>query len=131
MTTQQSAPWGLGAISHREPGSNSYTYDTSAGAKSYAYVVDSGVQINHSEFQGRAIAGHSVFPGAHVDTNGHGTHVAGTIAGKTYGVVKKVSGNPAPIIFIPSVRCTKLTLLGPDYLCQGLSGTRKLYFGHT
>lgn len=55
----------------------------------WAYVIDTGVYTQHSEFQGRAFLGYNAYPGVtNVDRNGHGTHVAGTIIGKTYGVAK-------------------------------------------
>jgi len=89
VVTQEDAPWGLGAISHRVPGSDEYIYDEAAGEATFAYVVDSGIRETHEQFEGRATAAWTAFDGDHEDTNGHGTHVAGTIAGRDYGVAKK------------------------------------------
>jgi len=92
--TQNGAPWGLSRISHREAltlGSfNKYLYDDEAGEGVTSYVIDTGVNVNHQDFDGRAKWGKTIPQGdADADGNGHGTHCAGTIGSKHYGVAKK------------------------------------------
>ncbi|PNY25242.1 Serine protease prots [Tolypocladium capitatum] len=83
------APWGLGRISHKASGESSYNYDSSAGEGTCAYVIDTGVDDTHPEFEGRATLIKSFVSGQDQDGNGHGTHVSGTIGSKSYGVAKK------------------------------------------
>ncbi|KAI6352180.1 hypothetical protein MCOR25_009513 [Pyricularia grisea] len=91
VTTQSSAPWGLASVSSRTSGATTYRYDTTAGSGIYAYVVDSGINIAHTDFGGRAVRGYNAAGGTFSDTLGHGSHVAGTIGGRTYGVAKSVN----------------------------------------
>ncbi|MET1073927.1 MAG: S8 family peptidase [Umezawaea sp.] len=90
-TTQANPPsWGLDRVDQANlPLSSSYDF-TSTGAGVTAYVIDTGVRISHSTFGGRASNGRDFVDGDNVaqDGNGHGTHVAGTIAGKEYGIAK-------------------------------------------
>ena len=89
---QENATWGLGSISHRAPNSTEYLYDESAGEGTWAYVLDTGIYIEHEEFEGRAHLGYNAFPNlAFEDTDVHGTHCAGTIASRKYGVAKKAN----------------------------------------
>ena len=86
--TQSNPPWGLDRIDQRNrPLSATYTYNfTGAGVR--AYVIDTGIRTTHTQFGGRASNVFDAFGGSGADCNGHGTHVAGTIGGSTYGVAK-------------------------------------------
>ena len=88
--TQPSPPWGLDRVDQRAlPLSGGFTW-ASNGAGVRAYVIDTGIRYTHADFGGRAVHGTdlSATPNGGVDCHGHGTHVAGTIGGSTYGVAK-------------------------------------------
>lgn len=85
--------WGLDRISQRQlPLTGQYPYPDHAGEGVDVYVIDTGVNILHEDFEGRAIWGVTTPQGDQdKDGHGHGTHVASTIAGKLYGVAKKAN----------------------------------------
>jgi subtilisin family serine protease len=90
LATENNATWGLDRIDQRNrPLSGTYTYPTTASNVT-AYVIDTGIMYTHSDFGGRASFGYDAVGTGGVDCNGHGTHVAGTIGGATYGVAKGV-----------------------------------------
>ena len=91
-TTQPNPPsWGLDRIDARSGLNNSYSY-TPDGSGVTVYIIDSGIRITHTDFGGRASVGIDLVDPADgmngQDCNGHGTHVAGTVAGTLHGVAK-------------------------------------------
>jgi cerevisin len=93
-STEKGAPWGLARISHRKALGfstfNQYLYTADAGEGVDVYVIDTGTNIEHVDFEGRATWGKTIPANdADIDGNGHGTHCSGTVAGKKYGVAKK------------------------------------------
>jgi subtilisin family serine protease len=96
LTKQVYAPWNLGRISARSRGASDYVYDDSAGTGTVAYIVDNGIRLDHPDFEGRAYFGTNTLIGDTYESSGahcghHGTHVAGTVGGKTFGVAKNTT----------------------------------------
>ena len=103
--SQRGPPWGLARISHppglKFPTFARYDYDANAGLGVNVYVIDTGIFTSHIGFEGRAKWGVTILENnIDDDGNGRGTHLAGTIASRKYGVAKKA--NVIASAFFPS-----------------------------
>ncbi len=122
-TTQSPATWGLDRIDQRNlPLNNAYTY-TPTGQGVTAYIVDTGVLASHNELSGRVAAGYTAINDGRgtTDCNGHGTHVAGTVGGTTYGVAKQVTIKPVRVLDCNGSGSTSGVIAGVDWVTSNHS----------
>ncbi|MGP3979308.1 S8 family peptidase [Streptomyces sp. 8N114] len=123
--TQTNPPWGLDRIDQKSKQLNrKYTYPAGAGAGVTAYVIDTGVRISHSDFGGRASYGYDAVDKDKTaqDGNGHGTHVAGTIAGTKYGVAKKAKIVAVRVMNNNGSGTTAIAIAGVDWVTKHHKG---------
>ena len=102
-------PWGLDRIDQQSSFDRTYTYWSNAGAGVRVYIIDTGIATAHPDFGGRASNVFDAFGGSGQDCNGHGTHVAGTVGGKKYGVAKRVTLLGVRVLGQPGIACSKGT----------------------
>ena len=124
--TQDNPPsWGLDRIDQAETaGDSKYTYPDSAGEGATAYVIDTGVRISHKDFGGRASYGFDAVDNddSADDGNGHGTHVAGTIAGEAHGVAKKAKIVAVRVLDDQGSGTTEQVVAGIDWVTENHQG---------
>jgi subtilisin family serine protease len=119
--TQNNPPsWGLTRVSQKKLDlSQPFKYNSISGSGVTAYVVDTGVYVEHSDFGGRATFGANFIDGSpNTDQNGHGTHVAGTIGGTTYGVAKKVKIVGVKVLDAKGNGATSGVVAGMDWVAS-------------
>ncbi|WP_404961391.1 S8 family peptidase [Streptomyces sp. 147326] len=124
--TQEKPPsWGLDRIDQAATaGDDKYTYPDGGGEGVTAYVIDTGVRISHKDFSGRAAHGFDAIDNDDTadDGNGHGTHVAGTIAGTSHGVAKKAKVVAVRVLDDNGSGTTEQVVAGIDWVTKNHSG---------
>ncbi len=111
--------WGLDRIDQRTGLDHAYHYATDASGVTI-YVIDSGVDARHPDFQGRVAPGRDFLNGGSdtADTNGHGTRLAGLAAGKDYGVAKGAQIVPVRVLDKDGGGATDQIIAGIDWVAQ-------------
>ena len=130
-TIQPSAPWGLDRIDQPNlPLDGTYQYATSGagdfdstGSGVKAYVIDTGIRSTHVDFGGRVVSGYDGIVDGSQDCNGHGTHVAGTIGGTTYGVAKAVTLVPVRVFGCSGSTTVSAIISGINWVIADHTGT--------
>ncbi|EPC7287361.1 S8 family peptidase [Acinetobacter baumannii] len=119
-TTQSNPDWGLDRIDQKAlPLNSTYSY-LQTGSGTTAYIVDTGILSSHQEFSGRVLSGYTAISDGNgtTDCNGHGTHVAGTIGGTTYGVAKNVNLVPIRILGCDGSGASSNVIAGLDWILK-------------
>lgn len=117
---QDNATWGLDRIDQRDlPLDTKYNFDTD-GTGVTAYIIDTGIRTTHVEFGGRATGGFTAINDGNgsSDCHGHGTHVAGTVGGTTYGVAKNVTLVAVRVLDCSGSGSNSGVIAGIDYVTQ-------------
>ncbi len=120
FASQSPATWGLDRVDQRDlPLNNTYTYNQT-GQGVHAYIIDTGVRASHQEFAGRMGNGtDTVGDGQNGnDCNGHGTHVAGTVGGTTYGLAKQVTIHRVRVLNCQGSGTNAGVISGVDWVTQ-------------
>jgi subtilisin family serine protease len=126
LAEEASSSWGLDRIDQKWlPLNSTYHYDVT-GIGVTAYVIDTGIQIAHQDFGGRAHFGYDFEGGSSLDCNGHGTHVAGTIGGTTYGVAKGVTLVSVRVLDCAGNGSTSGVISGIDWMTKQTPETPKV-----
>lgn len=118
--TQSNPVWDLDRIDqHNLPLSKSFNYNKT-GSGVNAYIVDTGILASHQEFNGRVQTGYSAIADNNGtnDCNGHGTHVAGTVGGSTYGIAKNVGLVPVRVLDCAGSGAMSGVIAGLDWIIQ-------------
>ena len=129
-TTQTGATWGLDRIDQRaRPVNGTYSY-TGTGSGVKAYIIDTGIHFTHADFGGRAIRGTDTVTAGGLggllgggggstngqDCHGHGTPVAGTVGGTTYGVAKQATLVAVRVLGCDGSGATSGVIAGVDWV---------------
>jgi len=135
--TQQNVPsWGIARVSQkgRVPTGgirNDYFYDTiTSGEGVDVYILDTGIYIQHNEFQGRARYGVNYADDVDTDENSHGTHCAGIVGGRTFGIAKTVALISVKIMGANGSGTIANILRGIEWVTQEHQRTRRPSVAH-
>lgn len=100
VSPENQVTWGLDRVDQADRPLDTQYHFTQTGAGVHAFIVDTGIRADHAEFAGRVLAGFTTIADGNGtnDCYGHGTHVAGTVGGVTWGVAKAVSLIPVRVL---------------------------------
>lgn len=125
--TQDNPPsWGLDRIDQQDlPLDDAYNYVDSAGSGVTSYIIDTGIETDHPNFEGRAVHGTDTVDGDQdaTDCNGHGTHVAGTVGGAEYGVAKQTDLVAVRVLDCEGSGTWEGVIAGVDWVTQNAEGS--------
>lgn len=125
---QVEATWSIVRTNQRDLDiDGKYVYHTGIGEDVHAYIIDTGIYVENIDFEGRALLGPTFVPGSKssVDEQGHGTHVAGTVMSKTWGIAKAAKAIAVQVLGADGSGSNSGVIAGIDWCASDYEAAKK------